>query len=298
MIEQIIKNGLVNPENIDALLNYNKQQNVKTVFIDASYALPTQNINVTENYIAEHIENARFFEIDTIASLNTDLPHMLPDLETFNLAMGKMGIRNDDFLIIYGQSGLIMGPARVWWTFKVFGHARCVILNGGLPAWKKQNLETQSGSAPVFPQTHYTASAPNKQMVCDAAQVLEISKNKTCPILDARPATRFHAQSPEPRAHLNKGHIPASLNIPANSLIDENTGFLKRKEDLQKIFQNNGINLDTNPPKQIITTCGSGVTACVIAFALFHLGYQSFCVYDGSWCEWGDPKNNLPVAAE
>lgn len=284
MIEKFVKTGIINPQDISLLEEEVKNIGNRIVFVDATFVLPTSTENIHDNFKNKRIGGAVFFDIKSVADKSSPLPHMLPDETTFEQAMSALGIRNDDTLILYGQHGMIMGPARVWWMFKGFGHDNVLVMNGGLPAWEKAGLETTSGPEKPLEKSHYKAKPFNTSMVTDINQVLESSTKSSCPIIDARPAERFCGETPEPRAGMRAGHIPNSLNLPCSALVDI-TGQFKAPEQLDALFKEAGITHEKCP--RIMTTCGSGITACALALALYHLGYENVAVYDGSWSEWG-----------
>jgi thiosulfate/3-mercaptopyruvate sulfurtransferase len=253
--------------------------------LDASFVLPNSGQNARENFEAEHIRDAQFFDVNGICDIESELPHMLPPPEEFATAAGALGVAPNDSVVVYGQAGIVMGPARAWWMFRVFGHYRVCVLDGGLSAWKAAGGETVSGdTASVQPQNFEGTFRP--ELVKDIDQVAQASQNGTACIIDARPAPRFNGEVPEPRAGMNAGHIPSSINVPASNLVDAQTQMLKTRDELQALFSQ--TNLDS-----VITTCGSGVTACVIALALFRCGVKNAPVFDGSWAQWGNPAYNM-----
>ncbi len=294
MIETFIHAGIINPDDVAALEAHLKALNSRVVFLDATFVLPTSKENILETFSTNHIPNARFFDIKSIAKEDTNLPHMLPDYTVFEKALSTLGIKNDDFVIIYGQHGMIMGPARVWWMFKGFGHDRVAVLNGGLPAWIKEGFETNAKPPSSFEPAHYRAEPFHSYNVIDMKSVSGISSSNEFPIVDARPYERFAGTSPEPRENMRSGHIPGSANLPCSQIVGPD-GKMKSREELKQLFHNIGINLEKNRPDRIITTCGSGITACVLALALYHLGYDDVAVYDGSWSEWGQESSPTEV---
>ncbi|MDC0074696.1 3-mercaptopyruvate sulfurtransferase [Alphaproteobacteria bacterium] len=257
------------------------------IIIDGSWYLPAQERNPYQEYCSTHITGALFFDIDKISNLNSPLPHMLPSENFFSQKISEMGINNNDHIIIYDGIGL-QSAARVWWTFKVFGHEKVSILNGGLPKWIEEDLPT-SQTIETFNRSKYNATY-NANYVRTLEQIKNNIDKQSEELVDARSYNRFKAIEKEPRANLKSGHIPNSLNLPYLDLLSPEKNTLKNKNEIKKLFLKSGINLD----KPIITTCGSGITASILAFALHLLGKEDFSVYDGSWTEWG-AKKDFPI---
>lgn len=256
------------------------------IVLDASSPPPTAPYDCRQRWREEHIPNAQFFNQDEVADTSIDLPHMLPDANTFNHAVGKMGINNDTQVIIYAQNNLFSAP-RAWWTFTTMGHKNVKILAGGIDAWKAAGFETESGEVTPPAAQNYTANRHDAN-VLNQAQVLELVEQGKIQIIDARAAARFLAQAPEPRPGLRMGHIPNSKNMPWDLLVEN--GEFKSPEQIKALFAEQGI--DTHAPS--VTTCGSGMTAAVVLMALTLLGNNNVRLYDGSWAEWGQ-DNGLPI---
>ncbi|MGH1375964.1 MAG: sulfurtransferase [Alphaproteobacteria bacterium] len=292
MIEQFIEDGIISAQNAYDL-HYNTPDSHKVIFLDASFVLPTSEENIHDNYKAEHIEGALYFDIKAISNKKSDLPHMMPDQDVLEIAFSKLGITYDDFIIIYGQHGMIMGPARVWWTLKMFGHNRVAVLDGGYPAWKASGYPVVDTPSTITP-SNYNSSTAISDMMCTMDHMISISDSSRYPIIDARPQARFNGTTPEPRAGMRSGHIPNSLNLPCSSLVTE-TGVFKTREEIASLFRNIGVNCLHNTPERIMTTCGSGITACALALGLHYIGYKDVCVYDGSWSEWGLESSGTKV---
>lgn len=248
------------------------------VVVDASWHMPNAARNAQAEYLAGHIPGAVFFDIDGIADTTTDLPHMLPPPAEFARAVGALGISADMTIVVYDEVGLLSAP-RVWWTFRTFGAANVVILEGGGPKWRAERRLVEAGLVKRNPASFEARFDPHA--VADFAEVAARSRDGSAQILDARPAPRFHAEAPEPRPGLKGGHIPNSVNVPVG-LLSEN-GALKPAEDLRALFAERGVDL-TRP---IIASCGSGITAVTLALALEQAGAGQVSVYDGSWAEWG-----------
>ncbi len=262
--------------------------NAPDLFIlDASWHLPTANRNAHEEYLSEHIPGAFFFDIDEIADTDRDLPHMLPSATKFSSRMRRMGLGDGMRIVVYDTSDLF-SAARVWWTFRVMGVEDVVVLNGGLRKWKAEGRPLED--LPPMPRTerHFTARL-NRELIRDLSDMKSIVASNSAQIVDARPAARFSGDAPEPRPGLRGGHIPGSLNLPFNALVNED-GTFKTADDIKTAFKNAGVNV-SHP---IVTSCGSGVTASVLALALAIIGHRHTAVYDGSWSEWG-ANENLPL---
>lgn len=268
-----------------AALSLFLKDNPQTILLDASYALPdTGGLNPKMKFERERIGNARFFDVESIADRSSHLPHMLPSEAVFQKEVRNLGIDPETPVIIYGQGSTAMGPARAWWMFKIFGHQAVHVLDGGLPAWKAAGLEVSTTPpAPTPPARGRFVARLKPALLAIRQDVAEASESGSARIIDARPKARFLGQSPEPRPGLKSGHIPASLNLPAQELFDPATGKLFPAKILKERFQTLGIGEST----PVIATCGSGITACTIALALDYIGYTPASVYDGSWAEWG-----------
>lgn len=248
------------------------------VVIDASWHMPNASRNAQAEYLAGHIPGAVFFDIDGIADTSSNLPHMLPSPADFAHMVGALGISDQSNIVIYDELGLFSAP-RVWWTFRTMGAAKVHILAGGGPKWRAEKRAVQTGTVtrhPAIFEAHF-----DRNRVADFETVRDRSHDHAAQIADARPAPRFHAEVPEPRAGLRGGHIPGSTNVPVGLLTDN--GQMRPVAELKQIFADRGI----DPTKPIITSCGSGITAATLALALEVSGAGNVAVYDGSWTEWG-----------
>ncbi|MGI9479697.1 MAG: 3-mercaptopyruvate sulfurtransferase [Hyphomicrobiaceae bacterium] len=250
------------------------------VLLDGSTHLPTSGRNAFEEYTSEHIPGATFFDINAIADQSNPLPHMLPSPIQYSSMMKKMGIGDGMRVIAYDSEG-IYSAARVWWMFRTMGHEDVAVLNGGLKKWKAENRPTTDEPPRRRSERHFTARF-NAALVRDLDDVKAIVKGGSEQIIDARAANRFRGEVTEPRKGLRSGHMPGAMNVPFAGLLRDD-GTLKPTEELAAAFANAGVDLH----KPITASCGSGVTAGVLALALALLGHPDTAVYDGSWSEYG-----------
>ena len=254
--------------------------------VDGSWHMPQLKRDPRAEFTQAHIPGAVFFDIDAIADHATSLPHMLPDAATFARAVGALGIGSGDRVVVYDVSG-VSSAARVWWTFRAFGHDAVAVLDGGLRKWRAEGRPVESGTP--APAARAFKATPRPELVRDLDAVRANIASRAAQVLDARSAGRFAGTEPEPRAGLRGGHIPGSLNLPYDSLYRAD-GTLQSPEELRAALQGAGIDL----ARPVVTTCGSGVTASVLALALYLVGRRDVAVYDGSWSEWGG-RPDTPV---
>ena len=274
--------ALVSSEQLSKII-----ENDDVVILDGSYHLPNINRNADKEFKLKHINGACFFDIDIVCDAESDLPHMLPSQEHFAEAAGGCGISNETHVVIYDVYGM-QSAARVWWMFRVFGHDKVSVLDGGLPKWEKDGGKVSSKFTPPLSKIFVPSFRPG--FVRNLSDIFDLLDTKNGIIIDARSSGRFSGTEPEPRDGMRSGHMPDAINMPfSNFLSPKDKTFLPATE-LQKQFSDSSLIME----EPIVTTCGSGVTACIIALALFLLGKEDVSVYDGSWSEWG-ALNNTPI---
>eukprot|EP01080_Neovahlkampfia_damariscottae_P001424 gene1424-12044_t len=251
--------------------------------LDASWHLPVTNRNAKKEFLIQRIPGATFFDIDQISDLTSNFPHMLPTEKQFENQVGELGINNESNIVVYDTNGL--SASRVFWMFKFFGHENISLLDGGFEAWKNEFPDQIEKIEPKKPEKTFYKANFNENYLKNLQQVIENINTKEFELIDARPSGRFNGTEPEPREGLLSGSIPNSFNVFFKDCYDEE-GKFKSKEDLKKLFEKNGVDLT----KPIITSCGSGVTGCVLLTALDIIGVEKKSLYDGSWTEFGSTK--------
>ena len=256
------------------------------VVLDATWTAKGVEPNAAALYARSHIPGARRFDVDHVADLGSSLPHMLPTPEHFAAEAGLLGIGDGDLVVAYDSTGIASAAARCWWMFRIFGHDRVAVLDGGLPKWIAEGRPVATGVQTAVVPKSFIARF-HGALVRSLDAVKAISAHGGATLLDARSAGRFDGTAPEPWAAGRGGHIPGSRSLPFTDLIDPDSKTLLPPEQLRrKLAAIDG---------PIVASCGSGVTACVIALAYHEIGRTDAAVYDGSWAEWGSHAE-LPVA--
>lgn len=249
--------------------------------VDATYFLPMEKRDARAEYEGGHIPSAVFFDIDEISDTTQALPHMLPSPEKFSSKVRKLGLGDGVRIVVYDARGVFSAP-RVWWSFKVFGHRDVAVLDGGLPKWKAEGRPLEEGPVAAG-ERHFTARH-NSLLVRDAEQISRNLESRREQLLDARARDRFEGAAPELWPGRRTGHIPGSRNLPFTELLAKD-GTMRPPGELRQAFADAGIDLK----RPVVTTCGSGVTAAVLALGLEIAGARDVSLYDGSWSEWGLP---------
>jgi thiosulfate/3-mercaptopyruvate sulfurtransferase len=286
MTEKLSDNGLIHAQDLYYLLG--QSDDIK--ILDATYMVPGGTQTPYDAYLSRHIDGAQFFDIDAVADQNSTLPHMAPTPDYFASCVSALGIKNEDHVVIYDQSGMYMASSRAWWLFRLFGHENVYVLNGGLQAWIRAGFPVEEGIAEPPSPSDYKASF-RRELLVTKEDLLANLKSRAHLVLDARPAERFAGLAPEPRPGMRAGHIPDSLNLPFANLLDPHIRTVREAEQLEQIFS--GLSIDKS--QKIAVSCGSGVTACTVALALYAARHQDSAIYDGSWSEWGAESAGTPI---
>ncbi|CCX10360.1 putative thiosulfate sulfurtransferase [Pyronema domesticum] len=302
MSTRLFSSFIVSPSELSTAL---KNPGNRIIPLSAEWYLPNSPLNGHSEYLSRRIPGARFFDLDAVKDASSPYPHMLPDAATFSAAMGELGIKKDDTVVVYdgANMGLFSAP-RVAWTLKVFGHENVKLLDN-FKKWVEDGLPTESGDVKAWEKTSYGASKLDEGMVLDFEAVKKIAQEKLeggakkLQVLDARPNGRWAGKDPEPRPGLPSGHLPGSISVPFGELINPVTKSFKSEEELRKIFEAKGVDMTGETEKVLM--CGTGVTAVVVDTAMELAGVQGKRrIYDGSWTEWAmrvDEKEGLIVKA-
>jgi thiosulfate/3-mercaptopyruvate sulfurtransferase len=254
--------------------------------LDGSWYLPGSGRDPVAEHVAGHIPGAVFFDLDANSNAASQLPHMLPSADAFAERMRQLGLNSSDDIVVYDGSGVNLSAARVWWTFRTFGHARVAVLDGGMQKWRRENRPIELGRIGL-PPGEFTAQL-NPAAVRNLAAIWANLRSGAELLVDLRSRRRFIGVEPEPRPGLRGGHVPGSRNFPLTELVGPD-GTMLPLDELRRRLEGAGVDLT----RRIIATCGSGTSACALVLALELLGRPA-AVYDGAWAEWGG-RSDTPV---
>lgn len=255
--------------------------------MDGSWYLPGSGRDAAAEYADAHLPGAVFFDVDASSDPTSPLPHMLPTAAQFAERMSALGLNDEDTIVVYDGSGVNLSAARVWWTFRTFGHPEVAVLDGGIRKWREEGRPLDSNGVSTRPG-RFSATL-NRTAVRDLAQVLANVKTHSEQVVDVRTRGRFTGIEAEPRPGLRGGHVPGSVNLPFSELHAAD-GTLLPDEQLRARLSDSGIDLS----RPVVATCGSGTSACALVLALAVLGHDKSAVYDGAWAEWGG-RTDTPV---
>ncbi len=255
--------------------------------IDASYFLPQMGRDARAEFEQRHIPGAVFFDIDDVQDEANPLPHMVPPAPKFSAKVRRLGLGDGAQIVCY-DSNSFCASARAWWMFRLFGASDVSVLDGGLVKWLAEGRPTED--LPRAPTPRHFTARQNTPLLRDLDHVQRNISSQAEQVVDTRSSGRFYGSEPEPRSGVRSGHVPGSVNLPYNELIDAETKTLLPPEQLRAVFDAAGVDLD----RPIVSTCGSGVSAAVLNLALYELGRTNTALYDGSWAEWGG-RDDTPV---
>lgn len=258
--------------------------------VDGSWHMPAANRDPRAEYDEQHIPGAVFFDIDEIKDESNPLPHMVPSPEKFASRVRKMGLGDGNRIVVYDTTG-VSAAARVWWMFRLFGHEDVAVLNGGMGKWLAEGRPVTAEK--TIPQERHFTARTNTFLVREYDQVLANMKSGREQFIDARSTGRFNGTEPEPREGLPSGHVPGSINLPFTRMLDRADKTMLPADEIIAAFEKAGVDLD----KPMLTSCGSGVTACILSLGLYLVGKKDVPVFDGSWTEWvGNPDSPIETS--
>lgn len=260
------------------------------VVFDITKYLPNEPFDGRTKFAEAHIPGAHFFDMDEVADTENPLPHMIPTAARFEKLLGAMGVTRASRVVFYDQKGMQSAP-RGWWLMRLFGHEKVAVLDGGLPKWLREGRATASGTPATPAPATYVADFMARR-VAGIGDVKRLLEDGSALVLDARAAGRFNGTAPEPRAGLPSGHMPGAANLPFNELLAAD-GTMLPPDALRARFAAAGA----TGQKPLVTSCGTGVTACVLALGAVRAGLPEPAVYDGSWTEWASRPETEKVSS-
>lgn len=249
--------------------------------VDASWHIPIYNRDALAEFAEGHIPGAVYFDIDVVADPDHELTHMLPDAARFAETVGALGITRDTHVVAYDKAGLY-SAARVWWMFRLYGHEKVSVLDGGFPKWAAEGRSVASGA--VEPRaTRYMIPNGNPAKIRTRDQMLANVTSREEMVIDARTEDLYLGTRKNPYPGVRNGHIPGAVNLFVGTLMAPDDKTMLPPDTLAAKFTSVGAGHD----QTVVFSCGSGVTACIMALAYDSLGSDRWSVYDGSWDEWG-----------
>ncbi len=257
--------------------------------VDATTFMPGGKRDARREFAEAHIPGAVYLDVEDVSDHKSPLPHMLPSPEQFSSRVRALGLGDGNRIVVYDSNGGFMSAHRIWWMFRVFGHEDVAVLDGGLLKWRRENR--QLVDTPPAPRPRHFTARVDHTLVRDLDRIrVNISRRRE-QVVDARSAGRFKGTDPEPRPGLKGGHIPGSRNVPFSAILDPSRDYVVRPADeIAAAFAAGGVDVT----KPIVATCGSGITACTLAFGLYLIGHKRTAIYDGSWTEWGG-RDDVPI---
>jgi len=257
--------------------------------VDATTFMPGVKRDARKEFAEAHIPGAVYLDVEEVSDHNSPLPHMLPSPEQFSSRVRALGLGDGNRIVIYDSNGGFLSAHRIWWMFRVFGHEDVAVLDGGLLKWRRENRPLVD--TPPAPRPRHFTARMDHTLVRDLDWMRANLSRRREQVVDARSAGRFKGTDPEPRPGLKGGHIPGSRNVPFSSILDPSRDYVVRPaNEIAAAFAAAGVDVT----KPIVASCGSGITACTLAFGLYLIGHKRTAIYDGSWTEWGG-RDDVPI---
>lgn len=257
--------------------------------VDATTFMPGVKRDTRKEFAEAHIPGAVYLDVEDVSDHNSPLPHMLPSPEQFSSRVRALGLGDGNRIVVYDSNGGFLSAHRIWWMFRVFGYEDVAVLDGGLLKWRRENRPLVD--TPPAPRPRHFTARMDHTLVRDLDWMRANLSRRREQVVDARSAGRFKGTDPEPRPGLKGGHIPGSRNVPFSSILDPSRDYVVRPaSEIAAAFAAAGVDVT----KPIVASCGSGITACTLAFGLYLIGHKRTAIYDGSWTEWGG-RDDVPI---